>query len=80
MTEGGEHETPSPLVETNWLAERLDKPNLRILDCSVIMNVTENGDRKYSSGRAEWELAHIPGSGFVDILLILVSGTLQRCL
>ena len=68
MTEGGEHETPSPLVETNWLAERLDKPNLRILDCSVIMNVTENGDRKYSSGRADWDAAHIRGSGFVDIL------------
>ena len=43
MTETGGHEAPSPLVETNWLAERLDNPDLRILDCSVIMNVTDDG-------------------------------------
>ncbi len=67
MTETGEREAPPPLVETNWLAKRLDKPDLRILDCSVIMNITDEGDRKYSSGKAELENAHIPGSGFVDI-------------
>ena len=60
MTEGGEHETPSPLVETSWLSERLDKLDLRTLDCSVIMNFTDDGDHKYSSGRAEWEKAISP--------------------
>lgn len=68
MTESGEHEAPSPLVETNWLSERLDNPDLRILDCSVIMHVTDDGNRKYSSGKVEWDNAHIPGSGFIDIL------------
>lgn len=68
MTESGEHEAPSPLVETNWLSERLDNPDLRILDCSVIMHVTDDGNRKYSSGKVEWDNAHIPGSGFINIL------------
>ena len=73
MAETGGHEAPSPLVETNWLSERLDNPDVRTLDCSVIMNVTDDGDHKYSSGKAEWEKAHIPGSGFVDILTDLGS-------
>ena len=60
---------PSPLVETDWLAEQLDNPNLRILDCSVMHQDSDDGNRrKYFSGRAEWEKAHIPGSVFADIL------------
>ncbi len=73
MAETGGHEAPSPLVETNWLAERLDNPDLRVLDCSVIMHVTDDGDHKYFSVRAEWEKADIPGSAFIDILTDLGS-------
>ncbi len=64
MTETGGHDAPSPLIESNWLAERLHNPDFRILDCAVIMQVTDD----CSSGKAEWDAAHIPGSVFVDIL------------
>ena len=58
-----------PLVETDWLAEQLDNPNLRILDCSAIHQDSDDGNRReYFSGRAEWEKAHIIGSVFADIL------------
>ena len=68
MAESTEQKMPRPLVETSWLAERLDDPALRILDCSVMMEISDQGDRKYGSGRAAWDKAHIPGSAFVDIL------------
>ena len=58
----------SPLVSTIWLEGRLDHPNLRIVDCSVVMNVDEDGQRNYLSGRNAWTESHIPGSAFIDIL------------
>lgn len=59
---------PRPLVDTHWLAEHLEDPNLRILDCSVMMEISDQGARKYSNGRAAWEASHIPGSAFIDLL------------
>ena len=64
-----EPQLPQPLVETDWLAAHLEDPRLRILDCSVIFEDTEDGSRRaYFSGRADWEKAHIPGSLFIDFL------------
>jgi thiosulfate/3-mercaptopyruvate sulfurtransferase len=34
----------------------------------VMMEITDKGDRKYRSGKADWDEAHIPGSAFVDLL------------
>jgi thiosulfate/3-mercaptopyruvate sulfurtransferase len=59
---------PSPLVETAWLDENLREPDLRILDCSVVMKSTGDGGYAFVSGRQEWEQDHIPGSVFVDVL------------
>ena len=33
-----------------------------------MMEITDRGDRNYSSGRAAWDSAHIAGSAFVDLL------------
>jgi thiosulfate/3-mercaptopyruvate sulfurtransferase len=55
-----------PLVETGWLSEHLDDPDLRVLDCTVFLRPVEGGVR-LESGRAEWEKAHIPGSAFADL-------------
>ena len=55
MTKLTGQEMPWPLVETSWLADHLEDPDLRILDCSVMMEITDRGDRKYSSGRAAWK-------------------------
>ena len=59
---------PSPLVSTEWLAANLDQPNLRILDCSVVMRTAEDGSYSFVGGRAEHEQGHLPGSVFLDVL------------
>jgi len=61
------------LVETEWLEQHLDKPNLRVFDCTV--NVKPNPDSVkreqvpfvYQGGLEHYEHAHIPGAGFIDI-------------
>ncbi|HEY7671685.1 MAG TPA: sulfurtransferase [Gammaproteobacteria bacterium] len=59
---------PSPLVSTDWLAAHLGEPQLRILDCSVVMRTLADGSYSFVGGRDEWQEAHIPGSVFVDVL------------
>ena len=49
------------LVTTQWLAERLGDPDLRIVDASWHMPATGR------SGRAEFIAAHIPCAVFLDI-------------
>ena len=36
MTNDNKHDRPDLLVETEWLAEHLDDPNLRIVDMGPI--------------------------------------------
>ena len=59
---------PSQLVTTDWLAANLHDPQLRILDCSVVMRTAGDGSYSFVGGRDEWEEAHIPGSAFIDVL------------
>ena len=49
------------LVSTDWLAARLDDPQLRVLDASWHMPASGR------DARAEFEAAHIPGARFFDI-------------
>ena len=62
------HGMPTPLVESAWLQEHLEDPDLRILDCSVIRNDHGDGTYSFRSGRKAWLNTHIPGSIFVDVL------------
>jgi thiosulfate/3-mercaptopyruvate sulfurtransferase len=63
------HETIPALVETDWLAEHLDDPDLRVLECTVFLQFDpETGARKSESGRTAWAESHIPGSAFADLL------------
>jgi len=55
------HEDPNILVSTQWLAENLSNPNLRILDGSWHLP-TENRDPL-----AEYKAEHIQGTQFFDI-------------
>jgi thiosulfate/3-mercaptopyruvate sulfurtransferase len=57
----------SPLTETSWLSEHLHESNLRIVDCSVLMQHFDDGTFAFISGKNAWEQAHIPGSIFVDV-------------
>ena len=64
---------PEYLVETEWLEQNLNKPNLRVFDCTV--NVKMNPDEVqrrclpfvYESGIDQYSKAHIPGSGYIDV-------------
>jgi len=52
---------PDPLVSTQWLADHLKAPDVRIIDASWHLP-TEGRDAK-----AEYRQAHIPGAVFFDI-------------
>lgn len=52
---------PQLLVSTDWLAEHMSAPDLRILDASWYLP-SEGRD-----GKAEYEKAHIPAARFFDI-------------
>lgn len=49
------------IVETDWLAERLDAPDLVVLDASLHLPTTGRNPK------AEYLAAHIPGALFFDI-------------
>ncbi len=51
----------SPLVATEWLAEHLGAPDIRIADASWYL------PQAGRDARAEYEAAHIPGAVFFDI-------------
>lgn len=58
-----------PLVETDWLASELGAPDLRVIDCMVFLYPLQDwSGQRVESGRAAWEVGHIPTSGFVDLL------------
>ena len=52
---------PTTLVSTDWLAQHLKDPDLRVLDASWYL---PDAGR---DARAEYEAAHIPGARFFDI-------------
>ncbi|MFV2051528.1 3-mercaptopyruvate sulfurtransferase [Aliiroseovarius sp. YM-037] len=52
---------PKTLVSTDWLAQHLNDPDLRILDASWYL--PDMG----RDARAEYDAAHIPGARFFDI-------------
>ena len=56
------------LVETGWLAERLDDPGVRVLECTVYLHPADApGGYRVESGRTRWAEGHIPGAGFADL-------------
>jgi thiosulfate/3-mercaptopyruvate sulfurtransferase len=59
---------PQYLVETEWLAQHLDDPAIRILECTVYLHPADvPGGYRVESGRGKWAEGHIPGAGFVDL-------------
>ena len=59
---------PSPLVSTDWLHANLGRPDLRVLDCSVVMRIAADGGYSFVAGRDEHAEGHVPGSVFADVL------------
>src|ERR1700752_2231020 len=52
---------PESLVSTEWLAQHLDAPDLRVVDASWYLPA------QGKNGRVEYEACHIPGAVFFDI-------------
>ena len=55
------------LISTDNLQGRVDDPRLRIFDATTYVDRTPSGLRA-RSGRSDYETAHIPGAGFLDII------------
>src|SRR5438477_2103762 len=58
---------PQYLVETEWLAQHLDDPGVRVLECTVYLHPKPEGGFRVESGHAKWADSHIPGAGFDDL-------------
>lgn len=56
-----------PLVSTDWLAQHLDEPGLRLFDATIFLKHKPEGGYLPESGRAQWQAEHIPGAGFLDV-------------
>ena len=57
----------SPLVSADWLADHLADANIRILDCTQVMQPKEDGSYGFVSGIGEWRKGHIPNTLYVDL-------------
>ena len=58
------------IVETDWLEANLQDPQLRIFDCTTYLRAADGSNQapyRVESGKADYEKAHIPGAGFIDL-------------
>lgn len=63
-----------PLVEAKWLAERIDDPKVKVLDCSWYL------PQEMRDPLVEYELAHIPGAVFLEWEACSGEGTSETAL
>lgn len=62
-----EYRMPDALVDTGWLAGRLNDPDLRVYDCTT--HLIPHHEKPYivKPGLEDYQRGHIPGSAFLDI-------------
>lgn len=63
-----EYAHPESLVSSSWVAERLDDPDLRIVDVRFEIRPGPSGRLEPTAGRSEYDTAHVPGAVFVDLM------------
>lgn len=56
------------LVTAEWLKAHLDDPDLVVLDCSVTVQIDEDGGFRTVNGRDAYNESHIPTAGFADLM------------
>jgi thiosulfate/3-mercaptopyruvate sulfurtransferase len=61
-------DTVPTLVDPAWLEDRLDAPDIHILDCTVYLSTDQHGEYQLQSGYDDWADSHIPGSAFADLI------------
>lgn len=57
----------APLVSTQWLDEHSHETDLRIVDCSLVMQPNDDGSYGFVSGIKLWKEGHIPNSIYLDV-------------
>lgn len=57
----------TPLVSTEWLARHCNEPDIRILDCTLLMKPNEDGSYGFVSGFDQWSEGHIPNSIYINV-------------
>lgn len=55
------------LVETDWLADHLGDPKVRIFDCTTHLIPDPNKVFTVKSGLEDYQAGHIPGAGYLDL-------------
>lgn len=60
---------PEAIVDSQWLADHLHDPKLRVYDCTTYLRYETGTGRPYrvESGRADYNQGHIQGSAFLDL-------------
>ena len=61
---------PGSLVQTDWLAAHLDDPDLRTFECTTHLRPADPDEAlpyHPEAGRADYDLGHVPGAGFLDL-------------
>jgi thiosulfate/3-mercaptopyruvate sulfurtransferase len=61
---------PDALMQSDWLEAHLGGANLRIFDCTTHLLPAEadtGAPYRIVSRKAEYDAAHIPGAGFIDL-------------
>jgi len=60
---------PNALVTTGWLERHLLDDDLRVFDCSTVLEIQETGDKPYRvvNCQEEHEAGHIPGAEYLDL-------------
>ncbi|MBT2569675.1 sulfurtransferase [Planococcus sp. ISL-110] len=57
------------IVSTDWLEQRLGDPQMRIVDATTFMDISEAGGvPSVYSGKPSYEKEHIPGAVYADLL------------
>ena len=65
------------LVNTEWLSQHLDDPDMVLLDCTVCTVPEDGGGFHNVSGRENYDASHIPSAGFADLKGDLSDGNRQ---
>ena len=60
------------LVSTEWLAQRLDDADLRIVDATMFLRLQDDGAYAMEPGAGAYEESHIPGAVFADLSTVFV--------
>jgi len=68
VTSAASYAHPEALATTEWLAEHLDDPTLRVVDARFSIRATVDGALEAVAERDAYGSAHVPGAVFVDVM------------